>query len=230
MSRVYPEQVTASMIRVLHDGEVLLIRHSTEIHFGKSKELLGIVVMTNPGKFEFHKAPGWNDFKLGKGSSDTFEAADFPDLSMQNVIQVIRNGYEASGKSKPDGILRVYNVSNVRQPDGQRAEMYHNRAKAALPLEKLAFLEDPVTHSKEHFMEECNNSRFVIMGFVDGAFEHEVQQICSWSKEFKHLVCAIDDKGRLSHPRRWKTEEKTKKLMSQASQSLESVLRRRAYC
>lgn len=223
MARVFPEQVTASMIRVIHDDEVLLIRHSTEIHFGESNELLGIAVMTNPGKFEFHKTPGWNEFKLGAGHTDTFEAADYPDLTMQNIIQVIRNGYESAGLFKPNGILRVYNLSNIRQPDGQKAEIYHNRAKTVLPFAKLSLLEDPVTHSRERFLDECNKSRFVIIGFVDGAFDQKMRQLCSWSKEIEHLACAIDDKGRDSHPRRWRTDQQ---LMNQAIQSLNSVLQR----
>ncbi|MFD0620356.1 hypothetical protein ACFQZR_23095 [Paenibacillus sp. GCM10027629] len=223
MTRVYPEQVTASMIRVIHDDEVLLIRHSTEIHFGESDDLLGIAVMTNPGKFEFSKTSGWSEFKLGIGPTNTFEARDYPDLSMQNVIQVIRSSYESAGLSKPNGILRVYNLSNIRQPDGQKAEIYHSRAKHALPVEKLSLLEDPITHSRECFLDECNKSRFVIMGFVDGAFNQKMKQLCSWSEEIEHLACAIDDKGRHSHPRRWRTDPK---LMNQAVESLKSVLQR----
>lgn len=223
MARVYPELVKASMTRIIHDKEVLLIRHSTEIQFGHSNELLGIVIMTNPGKFEFIKTPGWNAFKLGAGSSDIFEADDYPDLSMQNIIKVIRSSYELAGLSKPNGILRVYNLSNVRQPDGEKAEEYHKRAKQVFPYERLQLLEDPITHSREFFMDECNKSRFVIMGFVDGAFVQKMQQVLIWSEEIKHLVCAVDDKGRYSHPRRWRTESN---LMNKAIESLKTVLKR----
>ncbi|WP_204787484.1 hypothetical protein [Paenibacillus oryzisoli] len=210
------------MIRLIHDSEVLLLRHSTEIQFGDSTDLLGIVVMTNPGKFEFNKTTGWNAFKLGEGSSDTFIANDYPDLSMQNVIRVIRCGYESAGLLKPNGILRVYNLSNVRQPDGEKAEEYHERAKQVLPCVRHQLLEDPITHSRELFLDECNKSKFVIMGFVDGVFEEKLQQVLTWSEEIEHRICAVDDKGRYSHPRRWRTEPN---LMNQAIESLKIVLK-----
>ncbi|AIQ34714.1 hypothetical protein R50345_08870 [Paenibacillus sp. FSL R5-0345] len=221
MVRKYPERVTASMTRVLHEEEILLIRHTTEIHFGESNELLGMVVMTNPGKFEFNKVPEWEAFKSGKGSVDTFEASDFPDLSMQNVIEVINSAYEAIGRSKPNGILRVYNLSNVRQPDGQKAEIYHNRAKKALSSTNLTLLEDPITHSRDMFMNECDKANFVIMGFVNGAFDQEMQQVRTWSEGISRLVCAVDNKGHYSHPRRWRTDLA---LKNQAIASLKSVL------
>lgn len=226
MTRKYPERVTASMIRVSLPGEMLLLRHTTAIHFGDSSELLGMVVMTNPGKFEFKKDPEWESFKSGEGTVDTFEASDYPDLSMQNVIEVIRSAYGASRLSNPDGIVRVYNLSNVRQPDGQQAEIYHNLAKGALPPTNLAILEDPITHSREIFMNECAKSDFVIMGFVNGVFEQEMQQVRSWSEQISGLVCAVDNKGRYSHPRRWRTEPA---LKNQAIASLQSVLQGERY-
>lgn len=48
MTKKYPEQVTASMIRLIDNDGVLLIRHSPAVQLGTSKELLGIVITTNP--------------------------------------------------------------------------------------------------------------------------------------------------------------------------------------
>ncbi|WP_449600209.1 hypothetical protein [Paenibacillus sp. Marseille-Q9583] len=221
MTRKYPERVTASMIRVIHVNEVLLIRHSTEIQFGDSKELLGMVVMTNPGSFEFNRNSGWNAFKNGKDPEDEFKAASTPDLTMRNIIKAIRSGYE--GRPEPSGIMRVYNLSNVRQPNGGKAEEYHELAKKVLPNERLYLLEDPITHSREAFLDECNRSSFVIMGFVDRVFDKKMEQVIDWSENIKHRrVCAVDNKGRLSHPRRWITEPY---LMNKAIASLQAVLR-----
>lgn len=223
MARVYPERVTASMVRVIHDEEVLLLRHSTEIHFGKSDEPLGTVVMTNPGKFEFNKTPGWNEFKNGKGSSDVFEAADYPDLSMQNVIGVIRAGYDSCGLAKPNGIVRVYNLSNVRQPDGQKAEFYHKRARMALDVERIPLLEDPIVYNCDNFIRESRDAKFIIMGFVNGVFDQQMRQVSGWAEEFPGLVVAHDNKGNYSHPRRWRTEPQ---LKQQAIESMTAALRR----
>jgi hypothetical protein len=223
MTRKYPELVTASMIRVIHDNEVLLIRHSTEIQFGDSKELLGMVVMTNPGSFEFNKSPGWKAFKNGENSEDEFKAVNTPDLTMRNIIKAIRSGYE--GFSEPNGILRVYNLSNVRQSKGGKAEEYHDRAKKVLAPERLYLLEDSITHSREAFLDECNRSSFVIMGFVNKVFDEKMKQVMDWSEHIIHQrVCAVDNKGRLSHPRRWLTE---RYLMNKAIESLQSVLKDR---
>lgn len=223
MTRVYPERVSASMERVIHDEEVLLIRHSTSIQFGNSEEPLGMVVMTNPGKFEFKKSLGWDDFKSGKGSNDLFEATDYPDLTMQNVIEVIRAGYDECGLAKPKGILRVYNLSNVRQPDGQKAELYHERAKRALSEDKIMLLEDPVIHNRERSIKECTNAKFIIMGFVNGAFDQQMRQVRAWSEELTGLVVALDNNGHYSHPRRWRMDLK---LKQQAIESMKSALRR----
>ncbi|UUZ79006.1 hypothetical protein LJK88_27585 [Paenibacillus sp. P26] len=224
MPRKYPEKVTASMTRFTDGKDILLLRHSTAIQLGSSNEHLGMVIMTNPGKFEFNKSPGWHEFKMGAGTSETFVADDFPDLSMQNVIEVIRRGHETAGLSEPSGIIRIYNLSNVRQPDGKQAEAYHKQALKIVPSDRLHLLEDPVTHSRERFLRECIKSRFVIMGFVDGKFADKMQQILDWSEDqIQRRVYAVDDRGRCSHPRRWRTE---KELKNRAIESIKNVLLR----
>lgn len=223
MTRKYPEKVTASMVRVIHNGEVLLMRYATEVHFGGSTDLLGIVVMTNPGKFELKRTHGWDNFKAGRGLVDILEGIDYPDMTMQNVIEVIRRSYQELGLLEPSGVLRIYNLSNIRQPNGQQAELYHERAKLAVPEALVSYLEDPVTHDREKFLDECHQAKFVIMGFVHETFEDKMRQVISWSKDIKGIVCAMDDKGRFSHPRRWRTE---KELKEKAIVKLKTVLQK----
>jgi len=228
MSRKYFEEVSAKMIRIQTADEIFLLRQPTEIHFGSGTELIGSVTMTNPGGFEFNKTVGWAGFKTGMtGSSNVFEAIDYPDTTMQNVIAVIRAGFEQAGLGYPSGIVRIHNVSNVRQPDKEQAETYHNRVKVALKEQAvvLELLEDPVTNSKDSFWRACDQSQFVIMGFVNNVFEDRVTDLVSWSEEKKSkVISAIDNKGRVSHPRRWRAEPY---LKEQAIQSLLTLLRTR---
>ncbi|MGC5770808.1 hypothetical protein [Paenibacillus pabuli] len=218
--RKYPERVTASMFRVYHDNEALLLRHNTSIHFGESTEQMGMVIMTNPGSFELKKTAEWTSYKNGTSEGNTFEVNDYADLTMRNIIKLIKLSFE--GHSEPSGILRIYNLSNIRQPLGSKAEIYHYRAKQAISNEALTLLEDPITHSQKSFLEECNKSRFVIMGFVDKVFEEKMRRVMEWSEYIKERrVCAVDNKGRYSHPRRWITEPL---LMGKAVESLRAVL------
>ncbi|MDN4604072.1 hypothetical protein P5G61_22705 [Paenibacillus sp. F6_3S_P_1C] len=218
--RKYPERVTASMYRVYHDNEALLLRHNTSIHFGESTKRLGMVIMTNPGSFELKKTPEWISYKNGTSEGDTFEVNDYADLTMRNIIKLLKCSFE--GHSEPSGILRVYNLSNVRQSSGPKAEVYHNRAKQVISNHVLSLLEDPITHSQDSFLEECDKSRFIIMGFVDKVFEEKMSRVIDWSEHVRERrVCAVDNKGRFSHPRRWITEPL---LMEKAVESLKSVI------
>ena len=100
MARKYPEPVSAIMLRIKDQDEIIFIRQKTEIQFGSSDEIIGAAFLTNPGSFEFKHSPGWNDFKEGKNGNwedDRFHAVDFADLTMQNLIEVIRQGYKGQG-------------------------------------------------------------------------------------------------------------------------------------
>ncbi|PQP82657.1 hypothetical protein C0Q44_14680 [Paenibacillus sp. PCH8] len=221
MGRIYPERVTASMFRMYHDDEALLVRHNTSIHFGESDKQLGMVIMTNPGSFELRNTPDWVSFKAGTSQSNTFEVNDYADLTMRNIIKMIRCSYDNG--PIPNGVLRVYNLSNIRQPAGLKAELYHNRAKQVISSDDINLPEDPITHSENSFLQECNNSRFVIMGFVDKVFEDKMSRVIQWSEAIKERrVSAVDGKGRFSHPRRWITEPL---LMDKAIESLKSAIK-----
>lgn len=226
MGLMYPEPVSARMVRVKDENEYLLIRQETKIMFGNSNRLIGSVIMTNPGSFEFKKTPGWDGFKKGLSTHDFFEAVDTADLTMQNLIEVIRNSHYSLGQEKPEGIVQIYNVSNVVQSKRKKAEVDHRRIANLINRYgmDLNILVDPVTNNKQRFEEICTESPFIIMGFVDGIFKAQVQKVQKWVIPYgDKLVNAIDNKGRYSHPRRWRTE---KELKEQAIAKMMKVLSR----
>ncbi|MFC4776805.1 hypothetical protein ACFO9Q_08430 [Paenibacillus sp. GCM10023252] len=175
---VFPELVTASITRCKHEGEVLSVRHSTHIQLGDSSsdELLGIVVMTNPGSYTFKDNSEWD--------------------------------------------------KSASQPDGKKAEDYHKKVEHFISSTKeinRSLLEDPVTHERDRFLEECSSSKFVIMGFVKKVFMERMREVQEWSKESDKIVCAIDSKGHQSHPFSWGLNPE---LKNKAIESLVNVLRR----
>lgn len=154
MVRKFPERVAARMTRIMNQNDVYLIRQHTKIMFGSSSSIIGTVIMTNPGSFEFKKAKGWEEFKSGKGELDVFEAEDYADLTMQNIIGVIREGYKAANLDSPDGIVQIFNISNVVQSKGEKVEDYHE--KVSMLIEKsneieLSLLREPVTNNEQVF-------------------------------------------------------------------------------
>lgn len=186
---------------------------------------LGIVIMTNPGSFDFKNSNGWDDFKNGRGHIEVFEAEDYADLTMQNIIEVIREGFKSANLGTPDGIVQIFNISNVVQSKGEKTEDYHKKVKLLLgkgnELEQN-LLADPVTNNEQAFIDTCISSRFVIMGFVDKVFSSNVSDIIKWSRLVSdRLIVAIDGKNRYSHPRRWRTE---RHLKEQAIKRMSQVL------
>jgi hypothetical protein len=227
MARKFPEPVSATMLRMKDNDEIIFIRQKTEIQFGSSNEIIGSAFLTNPGSFEFKHAPGWKEFKGGLDGDwdgDRFDAVDYADLTMRNIIKVIREGYFKAGLGAPNGKLKIYNLSNIVQPKGEAAEEYHNKAYRFIelhPARNISELIEPVITKKEVFLEECRSRRFVIMGFVDGVFKKEYNQIIEWAKSLSNVVTSVDKKGRYSHPRRWQTEGY---LNEAAIQKMEQIL------
>lgn len=207
MVRKFPELISARMTRLINQKEVMLIREHTNIKFGTTDSLLGIVIMTNPGSFDFKISKGWDDFKNGRGRLEVFEAEDYADLTMQNIIEVIREGYNSANLCAPDGIVQIFNISNVVQSKGEKAEAYHEKVKMLIEestVPEQTLLIDPVTNNEQVFKDTCTRSKFVIMGFVDSVFSNNVSEIVKWSRSVSdRLVVAIDKKNRYSHPRRW---------------------------
>lgn len=207
--RVFTEKVSATMFKIIDpkNSQPILIRQNTKIQLGTTNKPIASVFMTNPGSFEFKNNPNWEEFKNGPANLVSFYGEDYPDLTMQMVIDVIRQSY-ATLRIKPNGVIHIYNISNVVQPSGEQAESYHVRAKKLVRDFGVDsdILEEPVVYCKERFFEICGQSRFVMMGFVRDVFEDQVKRLVDWSKEIKNRVVAVDKKGYVSHPRRWRTE------------------------
>jgi hypothetical protein len=227
MARKFPERIAARMTRIMNQDDVLLIRQHTKIKFGSSTSVIGTVIMTNPGSFDFKNTKGWDDFKNGKGLLNVFEAEDYADLTMQNIIEVVRDGYRYANLGSPDGIVQIFNISNVVQSKGEKAEEYHKKVRMFMEKSnkfELSLLQEPATNNEQTFLDVCMSSQFVIMGFVDNVFSESVSDIIKWSQAVSdRLIVAIDEKKRYSHPRRWRTEKHLKELairrMSQVLQT-----------
>lgn len=216
MVRKYSERITARMTRIIDPDEVLLIRQNTKIKFGSSDAIIGTVFMTNPGSFDFKHTEGWADFKSGKGLLNVLETEGYADLTMQNLIEVVREGYKQANLGSPDGIVQIFNISNIVQKKGEKAEEYHKKVKDVIEKSNsvdLSLLHDPATINEQAFLEACMSSNFIIMGFVDNVFSENVSDLKSWSQVIAdRLIVAIDEKKRFSHPRRWRTEIHLKEL------------------
>jgi hypothetical protein len=216
MVRKFPERIAARMTRIMNEDEVLLIRQHTKIKFGSSASEIGTVIMTNPGSFDFKKTKGWDDFKNGKGLLNVFETEDYADLTMQNIIEVVREGYLSANLGSPDGIVQIFNISNVVQSKGEKVEDYHKKVRMLIEKSneiELNLLEEPVTNNEQAFLDTCLSSQFVIMGFVDSVFSKNVSDIIKWSQSVSdRLIVAVDEKKRYSHPRRWRTDKQLKEL------------------
>lgn len=214
MVRKYPERIAARMTRIINQDEVLLIRQNTKINFGSSNAIIGTVFMTNPGSFDFKHTKGWAEFKSGNGLLNVLETEDFADLTMQNLIEVIREGYKNANLGSPDGIVQVFNISNVVQSKGEKAEDYYKKVRVLLEKSDeygVSLIQEPVTNNKQIFLETCMSSKFIIMGFVDNVFSEKVSNLISWSHVISEkLIVATDKKKRFSHPRRWRTERHLK--------------------
>jgi hypothetical protein len=98
---------------------------------GSSEKLLGTVIMSNPGSYTPKYASGdWCAFSSGKGH-DQIQGWGYPDMTMQNILEVLQAAAEVSGCTH-DGKIDVYNLSAVVQPKGKNAATYHNYVEMAL--------------------------------------------------------------------------------------------------
>lgn len=206
----FPEKVFARMYRLEDDYERFLLRKDTIIQFGDSSKPIGIIFMTNPGSFSFKGSEEWGLFQTGKTPYKIFEAQDKPDLTMQNLIKVIREAYQKTGLT-PNGVVQILNISNVVEPSKEKVEEKHNRAMKLLEknMADTKLIIEPVVNDEYEFVKACSQVGFVIMGFADNIFSSEIAKLIAWTNNpaiAGKLVSSIDDKGRFSHPRRWRTE------------------------
>lgn len=201
--RRYPETVEAEMYRVVNGNDVFLLRQRADIFLGNPLHT-ATVIMTNPGSFDFKNVAGWEIFKAGLGESDYFYGKDYPDLTMQNVIEVIRGAYDGFGS--PCCRVEIVNISNIVNPKGTSAEEHHNKVKSVIG-DNVRLLQSTLVTNQENFQNKCRQSDFIIMGFVKNVFKEEVIKLINWARPFhKKIVVATDNVGWYSHPRRWRTE------------------------
>ncbi|MFB4475003.1 hypothetical protein [Virgibacillus sp. SK37] len=228
MALKFPEKVFARMIRVVEKDDVFLFRKDTCIQFGNSSKVLGIVIMTNPGSFSFKDSNEWEKFQNGDTNYKVFEAYDKPDLTMQNIIEVIRKAYE-NITGVLDGIVQIINVSNIVESKKENVEEKHKKAFEIIQEHSTLtsdYLIDPVINEEYEFIKHCSKLEFIILGFADKVFPAQVSKLTTWSENPAvkgKVVFAKDKIGRLSHPRRWRTE---RDLSNIAIESLKKVLKK----
>lgn len=227
----YPQRVFAEMTRFSDEsghwyldenGLCYLVRNETKIEFGHSDNLIGTVIMTNPGSYGLNKVQGWEEFRSGHGEHQQLVGYGSPDLTMQNIIMVVQEAFKRRGKAMPQGFINILNISNAVCPKGQKAEEYHNKLKLLITKHNLDehLLEN--AEVKENLKSIFANSPFVILGFVQKAFEERVKQIIESSKDYStKRVMALDQNNWPSHPRRWRIE---KELADKAITALVEVI------
>ena len=206
----YPEQVFARIIRVDHEEE-LFLRLDTSIQFGKSSNLLGLVIMTNPGSFSFRDHEDWINFKEGFTTYSVFEGYGKPDLTMQNVIKVIREAYHSSNLTPPNGRVKIVNLSSIIENKKDLVEHKHSLALEKMLENKITtnLINEPIINNEYEFIKTCNELDFVLVGFADGIFSSRISRLLNWIENpaiKDKVIYARDNQGRLSHPRRWRTE------------------------
>jgi hypothetical protein len=223
--KIYPEKVTATIRRVKHGNGIVLVRTNTKIHFNDEDTVLGTAFMTNPGSYKMSKHKDWNIFINGMGDKDIITGEDSPDPTMQNLIEVVKKGYQAAGISKPRGYLSIYNISSLIEPDGKKIKNYHNEVVNLLEVNKVnpSILCERQVYEQNDFQIQCESSTFIIMGFLNDEFRDEVQRLREWGKNHKRkLVYASDSHGNYTHPFRWRLN---KHLKQQAIDELVSIIR-----
>lgn len=215
--RKYPQRVFAEMTRFsdesgcwyLDENEhCYLVRNKTKIEFGHSDNLIGTVIMTNPGSYGLNKVPGWEEFRLGHGDIQQLAGYGYPDLTMQNIIMVVQEAFNRCGKVMPQGFINILNISNVVCPNGHNAVGYHNELNQLTTKHNIRkhLLESTEVH--ENLSSLFENSPFVILGFVQKAFEEKAKEIRELSKDYSiKTIMALDQKNWPSHPRRWRIEK-----------------------
>lgn len=227
MTLKYPEKVFARMIRISTEATPILLRQDTSIQFGDSTRVLGFVIMTNPGSFSIKENRDWFNFLKGDTTYNIFEGYDKPDLTMQNIIKLIRDTYLRKGV-KPNGLVRILNISTVVESRKEFVEEKHQRAMEAImngSQYNHNILMDPLVNNELEFVKACHNVDFIVMGFADQVFVKQVRKLINWLDNpvlRDKVIFAKDDKGRLSHPRRWRTEPY---LMEKAINRLAEVIK-----
>ncbi|MCU6796840.1 hypothetical protein OB236_32415 [Paenibacillus sp. WQ 127069] len=224
-NRRYPEQVYATMRRIKHQTGIIKLRTDTRIIFTDDDLLLGTVFMTNPGSYGLKSHDQWDCFIRGEGSEDIIDGTDAPDTTMQNIIEVVKKSCDQVQGYELKGYLSIYNITSVVEPDGEKIQNYHQaiiNLFEADGMDTSVLYESPV-YREAHFHEQCENSSFVIMGFLNNILSEHVQRLNNWgNKHHNKLVFASDKQGYFAHPFRWRLDQS---LKQQAVDRLVAILK-----
>lgn len=209
-------KVFAKIIKLNVEGQTYFLRENAEIQFGTSSEWLGSTVMTNPGSFQFSNHVEWQPVPNSQGKLSFAESTGSPDPTMNNIITVVKESYQRAGFGSPSGIVRIRNLSTIREANSRLVPQLHETVKEILKQQgldhHLSLLEDPFCRTEEGFHHLVQESPFVIMGFVKKLFVNEVTNLTRWAQERDNLrlsfaspfVCAPLDGGKwCSHPYTW---------------------------
>lgn len=210
----YQQLVSATITRIDDkvNNKYYFVRNDTKIIFGNGKILLGSVIMTNPGSFDFKNNTLWNDFVQGKGSNTFHKNNGHPDSTMINIIKVIEEAYKQVGREEINGYVNIYNLSSAKCANGKEALECHNSIKKLINENNMSInlLADENIYNKEKFINMCRESNFVMIGFLKNLFVDKVHDIERLIMEanIKNIAQALDDKNWSSHPMRWIREKK----------------------
>ncbi|HFJ9318632.1 TPA: hypothetical protein ACGW54_003943 [Bacillus tropicus] len=81
--------------------------------------LAGIVDSLWVGEFKIEQGKAWSDMSVNDFVMKVARPKDFADLTMQNIIEVIRGGYKFAYLGSPDGIVQIFYIPNVVQSKGE---------------------------------------------------------------------------------------------------------------
>lgn len=114
-------------------------RWRTLLQFGTSWEVIGSVVMKNPGSASPSPKEPINDIELLsylKAFSAEYDWYSFtPDNTMQNIERLFQQYYrQNTGRTKLDGIIQIFNLMNVRDPNLEMA--LEKNKKETMPFSK----------------------------------------------------------------------------------------------
>lgn len=214
---MYPQTVLAEMTRFENpaggwhldkNGLCYLVRNKTRIEFGHSDQLIGTVIMTNPGSYGLDKVKGWEEFRKGEGEGKQLTGYGKPDPTMQNIIMVVQEAFKRAGKRMPEGYINILNLSSIVCPKGEEAVDYHEKFKVLISGVKYADNLLECTEVKENLKAVFENSPFVILGFLQDAFKNRAIAVKEFSTGYpRKSIMALDKSNWPSHPYRWKIDK-----------------------
>ncbi|EDO8878154.1 hypothetical protein GNZ76_03435 [Campylobacter coli] len=120
------------------DTQDYSFRMDTLLCFGQSTELLGSVVMLNPGSAEPKESPTSDELnKIREFYKDKKDVEDFdswkkfsPDSTMREIERIF-NGQHIDKKTELNGIIQIFNLFNLKNSKSDNAikEMYKIKSR-----------------------------------------------------------------------------------------------------